>query len=256
MNEWLALQNIQRGIIGPGGMCEVLAVPQEQVLFFPAINPQTQTLTDSIQLKADKAWFAFSITSKSRAFAEEMQVGKPGIFFKQSISGIVTGQNSGNHITLENMARHRWIVLARERSTGITYLIGQPGSAAALSLKYNSKQGTITEILFSHESKTRALIYGGAYSVLPGGRAETFLIKMLVEFRIGDPGRAAPDAVQMIIPELANKPKIALFIDGTLISQQGYPDTRACTYIPAENKINTTFQLADRSVVQVYEVQE
>jgi hypothetical protein len=256
MNEWLALQNIQKGTIGPGGMCEVLAVPQEQVLFFPGINPQTQTLTDSIQLKADMFWFAFSITSKSRALVEEMQVGKSGVFFKQSVSGILTGQNISNHLQLENMVRHRWIVLARERSTGITYIIGRPGSAASLSLRYNSKQGTITDIIFSNDSKTRALIYGGIYSVLPGGRAETFLIKMLVEFRIGDPGRAAANAVQMIIPELANKPKIALFIDGGLISQQGYPDTNACTYIPAENKINTTFQLGDRAVIQVYEVQE
>lgn len=254
MNQWLALQSIAKAIIGPGGMCEVLAVPVDWLKFFPSINPQTQTITDKIQLINGKAWLAFSLTTQSREFEEEQKEGAPGIYFEQSVSGMLTGQNESNHLQLHNMVQYRWIVLCRERATGCTYLVGHQDAGASLKLKYESKRGTVTELIFSNQSKYRAYLYGSTYSTLPGTRPQTFLIQMLVEFRIGDPGRAVDQATSMIIPELLNKPKIAVFIDGTLISQQGYNDVNSCTYNPALNKIDTTFPLADRSVVQIYEV--
>jgi hypothetical protein len=254
MNEWLQLQSISKGIIGPGGMCEVLACPIDWIKYFPRVNPNTQTVTDKIQLITGKAWLAFSLTSQSRSFKEQQESSAAGIFFKQTVSGILTGQNEGNHLVLNNMIPYKWIVVCRERNTGCTYLVGDIDGGARLKIDYESKKGTVTELIFSNQSKYRALLYGNTFSTIPGTRPQTFIIQMLVEFRIGDPGRAVDGDVQMIIPELANKPKIAIWIDGVLVSQQGYNDVNACTYDPANNKITTTFLLADRSIIQIYEV--
>jgi len=100
MNEWLSLAPVQKGIAGPGGFCDVLGVPEEDISFFPSINPQTQTITDPIVLKTNRYWLSFNLSSRTRAYKEQQQFDKPGMFFNQTVAGNIYGQNEHNHLQL------------------------------------------------------------------------------------------------------------------------------------------------------------
>ncbi|MDH7463990.1 hypothetical protein QEG73_21995 [Chitinophagaceae bacterium 26-R-25] len=168
MNEYVALSNTVKGIAGNGGFCEVLAVPEEGVMNFPLISPD-QTVTEEIQLYPGFSWNSYVINSGSRAFSEEQSATKSGLLYTQVVSGRLYDQGSGNHILFNNMALHRWIVLVKERKTGLTYLIGKPDAAAYFSLKYDSSKGTVSEISFTNTSKYRALIYAPPVDSVPIG---------------------------------------------------------------------------------------
>ncbi len=258
MNEWLTLAAVQKGITGPGGFCDILGVPEEYISYFPSINPVTQTCTDPIVLNNGRAWLSFNLNSRTRAFAEKQQTDKPGHFFSQTVSGNLFGQNEHNHLQLQNMVGHRWVLLVRERKTGITYLVGKPGSSAIMDINYSSQAGTLTEIRFTNLSKSRAWLYG---AVLPNTNIvlppETFLLTMLAEFRIGDAARPAADATEfnaVNVPELIGKTKIAIWIDGSLVSGKGYGDVLSYSYNAGTTKATFNQPLGLSAVVQIYEV--
>ncbi len=162
MNEWLPLASVPKVKPGRGGPCRVFAIPIEDCSVFPDLNPATQTITANIQLVPGKDWLFFELTNPSKVFKEEGQVNAAvGLFYNQTVSGLLTGQDIGNHVTVENLTRHRFIVICIERTTGITYLVGKPKAGAFLSVKYESKTNTNTELVFALQSRHRAYIYEG-----------------------------------------------------------------------------------------------
>jgi hypothetical protein len=254
MNSWLPLQSLQRSPVGRGGLCDLLCVPIEDVRHFPDTDPVSQTITQNIILKNSKSWLSFSsLSTYGKSLKEELQVGPAGFFFKQSVGGMLTSQNQHNHLQLANMVHHQWIVLSRERSTALTYVVGKPTAGCNLGLIYETKRNTITEISFTTESKYRSALYGGLTETAPGTRQRTFLTLMLKEFKVGSPGFPNP-ATKFIVEELEHRLDIAIFVDGVMISQQGYNDRLACTYTPGSNQVDFTRQLAIGTLVQIYEV--
>lgn len=260
MNEWLKLRSLQKSPVTRGGLCDIIAVPVEDVSTFPVIDPTIQRVASAIILKYGKSWISFAAAAPyGRAFKEKLQKSKAGQYYEQSVQGTIFSQNAHNHIQLNNMPLHKWIVLARERGTGLTYLIGKPTAACAFSTDYESTaKGTPTRISFDTSAKHRAILYGGLDFNLPEQPPppSIFLIRMLAEFRIGDPDRPPADSLSMIVPELGNRQNIAIFMDGALISQKGLTDRMSCTYDPLENEIHLTKKVAQLTLVQIYEVRE
>jgi len=79
--------------------------------------------------------------------------------------------------------------------------------------------------------------------------------KMLKEFRVGDPDMPAAGANDFTFPELAGKGKIAVFCDGQLLSDQGYTDVLAYTFVSLTGTVYPTRQLEDGQVFQIYDVE-
>ncbi len=255
MNELLELTNSKKGVVAPGGFCEVLAVPQEDVEFFPILDPITQTINDNILLQKTKFFLAFTLSFTGRAFKEEMQSSKAGSFFLQTISGKCFDQGKTNHILFSNMTHHRWVLIVRERKTGITYVIGKPGSACSFFVNYVSQEGTITDVSWINQAKYKAILYTGTvFQIPPGIINDKPLLTMLLEFRVGDPGMPAANQSSFTFAALIGKSKLAVYVDGSLLSDKGFGDVLAYTYTPSLGKIDTTIPLNEKSIVQIYEV--
>jgi hypothetical protein len=256
MNEWLALAVSEKVKPGPSGLCDLLAIPVEQVELIPAINPQSQVLDGNIQVKPGAVWLSITLTSRKKFFEEDSETSKAGTWYKQKITGILFGQSATNHLQLNNWVYHRWLVLATERSTGLTYVIGKTPNGAELSIKYTNNASQQYEIEFNTQAKHRAWLYNNVGNIPVGTVTPKYGLIMLANFRIGEPGRAVDGESSMVIPELANSPKILLFIDGRVLAGKNYADVMDYNYIPSINKVDTTLPLSDKSVIQAYKLTE
>jgi hypothetical protein len=163
--EWLSLSTLPRGKVSPGSACLLAAVPEEWVETWPDVDPTTQMISGTIVLKTDRQWLRMLLVSKKRIFKEESQRSNAGLSFLQSIQGRTAGHSIPLHLLVGNWANHRWVILYHEAGTGITYLIGKPGSGALLDFKYSNETGTITEVSLQRTAITRAPVYQGSYTL-------------------------------------------------------------------------------------------
>ena len=161
MNEWKELTSIPRSAITSGGLCQVWGVPVEWVETFPSVNALTQIISSDIQLLAGKSWISFLWAHPSRAFSEEGKIFNGTPLWEQKLSGKLYSNTTDASLQHNNMLFHRWVFLVKEAGTGNIYVVGKPPVGAALSIQYNSNQGTITEVTAAFRSIHRAPIYTG-----------------------------------------------------------------------------------------------
>ena len=165
MNEWKELTSIPRSAITSGGFCQVWGVPVEWVDSFPNTDPLTQKLQGSITLIDGKSFISFLWAHPSRVFSEEGKIFNGTPLWEQKLTGKLYSNTTDIHLQHNNMLFHRWVFLAKEAGTGNIYVIGKPSTGAALTISYNSGQGTVTEVTATFRSIHRAPVYEG---VIPG----------------------------------------------------------------------------------------
>ena len=172
MNEWVQLQSQPKGSITAGGLCRVYGVPVEWVQDIPRENPVSQTITDDIALAAGKDWIPFVWAHSSRVFSEDgkIQGGQP--YWESKLTGTLYWNPANQHIQGNNMLFHRWVFLVKESGTTNWYLIGTARKGASMTINYQSRPGTKTEVTAMFRAANRAPIYEGSITgdiIDPGG---------------------------------------------------------------------------------------
>lgn len=177
MNNTVELLQIKKETTGYSGLCDIAAVPIQFIEYFPRINPLTQTIDGTITLTTGKEWLRFTLQTNNRFVKEDELNNNGGQAFAISLQGKLMSQGSHNHIQLQNQANYRWVVIAKERGTGLHYLIGNQKTGCTLGINYSNENGFINNLIFSTQSTTRSKIYNGNYTVsgvvYPFGNIET-----------------------------------------------------------------------------------
>jgi hypothetical protein len=108
-----------------GGFCKLWYTPIENISQFPAIDPTNQLLRAEPVLKASKTWYGpLTIPDDKRGWKQKLQRGRPGIWYSQQVTGMVPGNNSANHINLQNLAYHQLCVVGKLRAGGFHIILG------------------------------------------------------------------------------------------------------------------------------------
>lgn len=256
MNEWLTIASPEKVKPALNRLCDVLCIPVEDVLLIPNVNPQVQTIDGAIQVKPGKTWLSLTLSSGSAArgfLEEEKQETKAGTAWKIKLSGKKYGHNVANHLQLNNWANHRWILLATERFTGITYLLGKLPIGATIGIKYDNSKTQEHAIEFNFQSKHRCPVYNNAFAPLPDTPTPKYGLMLLVSFRIGQPGRPTDADYIWNLAELAHSSKIIVFVDGRKLPGKNYGDVPDFSYDPTYNRITSNTLYANDTVIDIYQ---
>jgi len=146
-----------------GGICKLWHVPIQDILEFPVINPQTQMLVGSPILKANKTWYGpVNIPDNKRGWKETQDRNKPGIWFKQQVTGFVPGNSHEVHINIQNLMHHQHVVVGKLRQSGMYIVLGNDICGLLLDHETGSGDGANetpgTKISFQGESICKALL--------------------------------------------------------------------------------------------------
>ena len=128
-NPVLPVQHLRKTLrIKPGGLCRILFFKWEDVITWPAIDPQDGVIYDPVVLKEDAVFFVFE-PNNERNFTEEQKESSAGPFIEVQVNGKLAG-NTLNYITsLDAMIHHRFGLLITDRN-GEIRLIGDEDSGA------------------------------------------------------------------------------------------------------------------------------
>lgn len=206
-----------------GGLCRWWYTPIENLDDFPAVDPLTQMAFAEPVLKTDKTWYGpVSVPDNQLGWEEDSQQSKAGIFYKQKVSGIITGLDADTHINLQNMAYHQFCIVGKARSSGNHYIIGNNESGLDLAISSTTGLGAdgtpATKFSFSGESIDRALIlksFLGANSMLPVGSGTMVVVSNGAGIDIATYTASGNEGTDITLPVLAGK-TVLLFIRESL----------------------------------------
>lgn len=186
---YLSLAPFPRGQVHAGSACLLAAVPQEWIVTWPRLNPETQVMEASIILAEGRSWLPLLLVSRKRIFTEESAKTDSGVAWQQSLTARTAGTSIPIHLYGQNWTAHRWVLLYVEAGSNITYLIGGTDSGANFNIKYTNEVATQSEINFVRSGTHRAIVYQGAYT-LDTSEPITFTadVKLHVYNAIGDEG--------------------------------------------------------------------
>ena len=143
----------------PGKVCHLQAVPVEDIAVFPAVDPITQTVLQPFQLRAGKAWINIKLLSSGSAFTEQNSFTAAGTIWDQQVRGYMWGQSKVNHLQANNWTQRRWVLVAHEIGSGMSYIVGNRFRGARLSVIYDNEDTSLTTLQFNHQARDRAYLY-------------------------------------------------------------------------------------------------
>src|SRR4051794_2676580 len=108
-----------------GGFCRWYFIQRDLIELWSFIDPATQILQGEPMLKSGYQWYgSVKVPDHSVGFEETEQRDKPGIYYKQKVSGYLPSDSQYNRILLENLAYYEVIVVGQLRGSGIWLILG------------------------------------------------------------------------------------------------------------------------------------
>jgi hypothetical protein len=155
--------------IFPGGLCDVLFTPYENVLTWPTIDPQTGGVSDEIILEDGAEMFSAEFNKLTKKFQEEVKETNAGTHHEFVINATLPGNVNENVLALGTMLFHRFLVIFKEKN-GVYRFLGNEDSGAKITYNYTSGDGDssrnrIIKITWSHPNP--APIYLGTLTEIP-----------------------------------------------------------------------------------------
>ena len=158
------ITSFSKGLSFIGGICQFWFTPKQNILIFPKIDPLTQYLDGDIVLKDDSFWHGpVAVPDGRRGFSETQEKNKAGLFYKTKVYGIHPGHGRPNHINLENLAWHQFVIVAKVRSSGAFLVFGNNEVGLDFDHEFKTEDGgnkgtANTTFTFTGESIAKALI--------------------------------------------------------------------------------------------------
>lgn len=203
--------------IYPGGLCDILFTPIENVLTWPIINPLTGGIDDDIELKPGATLYAAEFNNQTKEFNEEKKESTAGHFQDKLINATLPGNVTDNILALGTMDYHRFLVIFKDKN-GEYRFFGNEDSGAKIMYKYtsgdyNSSRNRDIKIIWSHANP--APIYQGALTEISASIGGSLI--MIASFKVKDVGTPMiTDATTYDNVLLANK-RPMVFQDGRLL---------------------------------------
>ena len=235
----------------PGTICHLQAVPYQDVLFFPPVNPATQTITQNFTLKPGKKWNIVKLISGSSVFSEQNSFTAAGSPWDQVVKGSLYGQSLKNHLQVNNWTAHKWVLIAREVGSEINYVVGTRFMGASLSVVYDNSSTTITTIQFDFISISRAKLFEGTLINPNGIVIPSFSSGCPIQFLVGD-ANTIPNQGKIYTNAATIGKNIIVVVDGQFIRQSLDPNQLYCTYYKATGTITFSAPLFAGQLIQIF----
>jgi len=155
--------------IYPGGLCEILFTPRENVLTWPTIDPLTGGISEEIELRPSTVLYTAELNQQTKTFGEETQDALPGHFHQMEVAATLPGNVPENVLILSTMKFHRFLVIFKSKNGEYRFL-GDEDNGAKLSYKYtegDNGKSRNRDIKFTWSSQNAAPIYLGTLSEIP-----------------------------------------------------------------------------------------
>lgn len=169
-NTFQPVQKIEQAPrIYPGGLCDILFAPIENVLTWPEIDPTTGGIEDDIELRPGTQLFAAEFNDKTKEFNEETKDSAAGHFHDKVINATLPGSTNDNTLALGSMKFHRFLVIFKDKA-GVYRFFGDEDSGAKITYKYTSGDygsSRNREIKILWASQNPAPIYQGTLTTIP-----------------------------------------------------------------------------------------
>lgn len=200
------------------GLCSIKLFKIEDVLTWPAIDPQTGIISNSIELKPGKVIYLLDAIDQTRAFNETQKEALPGSYHDITVAGSLRGSNAAQVLTIGTLKQHQWGILVKDKS-GITRMIGNEDSGADMVINYSSGNGTEsrkTEFTFKWQHPQPAPIYSAtAFEIIIGGlMIIAGCITFIQRFEVGASGSPMNPGDTLYINSLLVNKKALVIVDG------------------------------------------
>jgi hypothetical protein len=233
----------------PGTICHLQAVPYEDILYFPPVDANTQTITQSFRLKPGKSWHIVKLISGSSVFSEQNSVNAAGTIWDQLVKGSLFGQSVKNHLQVNNWTQYKWVLIAREVGSEMNYLVGTRFTGATISVSYDNSSTTITTLQFDFKAISRAKIYQG--NLINPYEVGSFSPGSPIQFLVGDANTIPNLGTTYTNAAIVGK-NLIVMVDGKFIRQSIDANSLYCSYNPTTGVITFSAPLFVGQLIQIF----
>jgi len=257
---------LAEGNVKSPGLCSIKIFRREDVLSWPAFDPENGVLASAITLKPGKLIYLLESIDPSRSFSENQKSNGGGYYFEQTIKASLRGSTAAHHLTLGTLFHHEWGMIVKDKN-GVTRLIGNQDTAADIITDYTTGQGADsrkTELTFKWQHPQPAPVYTAtAFDIVIGGEILTAgCIQLVAQFEAGAAGSPmnAGDTI-FIDNDLIGK-RVLVVVDGmSLPVDDGSGDIdwtgsidRRVEKATASNTITFVGPVADEEKIYIYAI--
>jgi hypothetical protein len=215
-NAYLPAQSLHKAPnINPGGLCKIIYFRWEDVLLWPAVNPQTGIISTAITLKPGGVFYFCQATEKDKTFKEEQKSDSAGPFMDIMVTSALAGNTTVNTLSVQVMPFHYYGLIVYDRN-GDQRMIGNEDMGARFSHGYTSGDvgsSRKRSLQWSWQHSLPAPIYkADAFTiVLSGITIQAGSLTFILRFRVGDPGAPMVGGQEILNhPAFANKNLLVL----------------------------------------------
>ena len=200
------------------GVCSVKYFRWEDVLAWPAVNPETGILSSAITLKPGSYVYLCDAINPTKSFMESQRASSAGPYFENTIKGSLRGSTAAHFLTVATMLHHQWGLIVEDKN-GVTRLIGNQDGGAELIYDYTTGQGTDsrkTELTWKWEHPLPAPIYtASAFNIVIGGEILTAgSLQLLIRFQVGATGAPMNEGDTLYINNALQNKNLLILVDG------------------------------------------
>lgn len=231
--------------IYPGGLCEVLFTPWENVLTWPAIDPLTGGVSDEIELRPSTVLYTAELNQQTKIFGEETQEASPGHFHAMEVAATLPGNVPENVLILSSMKFHRFLVIFKSKNGDFRFL-GNEDSGAKLSYRYTDGDGGKSrnrELKFNWSHQNAAPIYLGTLTEIPITIASGGNFMFIEAFKV-KAGEAIEPGGSTYTNALIENKKVFVIINEQKILSTDVNDMDGDRYI-AKSLLSDSFTIRD-----------
>lgn len=231
--------------IFPGGACEVLFTPYENVLTWPAINPETGGVDDEIELKPGTVLYSAELNPQTKSFDEKTQKSSAGKSHLMELGATLPGNVQENILTLSTMLFYQFLVIFKELD-GTYRFLGNEDSGADLEYDYTSgskDKSRNRNIKFTWSAPNAAPVYLGALSAVPITIASGGSFMFIEAFKVKAGQPIEPGGSSYTNSVIENK-KVFVIINEQKVLSTDVNDMDADRYI-SKALLSDTFTLVD-----------
>lgn len=255
---------LAEGVVKPPGACSIKYFKWEDVLTWPAVDPETGILASAVTLKPGKFLYLCGSINPSRSFEENEKESGAGTYFESTIKGSLMGSSAAQILTLGTLKHHQWGLIVTDKN-GVTRLIGNEDAGADIIIDYTSGQGSAsrkTELTWKWLHPQPAPIYSAqAFDIIIGGELlSAGCIQYITGFRVGDPGAPMNDGDTIFTNSGIVNKRVLVIVDGVALPVDDFSGDidwstsidRHVEKAQASNTINFVGAVVDEEVIQIY----
>lgn len=225
-NVYTPVATITKSPVRSSGICKVLYFLHNDVVDWPAKNPETGIISDAITLKPGKSFYVAESAEKNKVFTESEKDSDAGTFMDILVTVEHGANPASNILALSAMKYYRFglIVFDRDRNQR---LIGNADQGAKLLFDYTSGDyfSSRRRKLSWHwqHSEPAPIFSNSLIDVVIGGDGtgnggSTSLVTFLMQFRVGDPEAPMTEVDTTLTSSLFTNKRLLVVASGLVLT--------------------------------------